>query len=287
LSIVVCCNLPDGIIVGADSAGTIRGTVSEPGGGVQHPVLKVYTGVQKLFRFDDYLIGFYGAGMFGQRTIGSLLREPRGRPGVGGKKPSLKKEATYWQKALQAKYDEAVQMGQQAGSLGLVLAGYSPGRPLGEVWHVEVPKVSGRIPVQCRRTEGNFGMECFALAAPIYRLMYGYDPPAIIAVLKYVVGFLKEKGASLPDTVVTELCKGVLGVLAQGEYPIPFAQMPLGQGIRYVRALLDVVIEMAAFALGPEVCDRPIALAVATGEGRTSWIEAPLVERLAEGGERL
>src|SRR2546422_625642 len=82
MSVVVSCNLPDGVILGADSAITLPGPPVVPGQplppNVMHGgVLKVYEDADKLFSLGERPIGVatFGAGVIGNRTLGSYLRE--------------------------------------------------------------------------------------------------------------------------------------------------------------------------------------------------------------------
>lgn len=274
MSIVVCCNLPDGIIIGADSAATITRPVSQPDGTVRHEVLKIFTGAQKVCPLQEALHGpvvaWYGAGMLGKRTIWSWVQEvKRSLP-----EQELGILAESVGKGFQEIYDQEVKEGQEPGPLCLVVAGYDPGQALGEVWHIEAPGRKATKAVQRRREKGNFGLDCFGITGPIVRLIGGFDPALANRLIAYLV---EKQGARWSDEAAREVGQ----ILRGGAYPIPYAQMPLEQGIRHVKSLLDVVIDMGAFAEGPEVCDRPVTLAVITSDNRVYWETPPFLERLA------
>ena len=68
MSVAVTCNLSDGLILGVDSAVTISS-----GQGVS----KIYENAEKIFQLGGKRVGIaiYGLAGFGERSIGSFIRE--------------------------------------------------------------------------------------------------------------------------------------------------------------------------------------------------------------------
>lgn len=304
MSIVVCCNLPDGIILGADSAVTIGRSVPQQDGSLRHEVIKVFTGGEKIYPLgrempkNRFAIASYGLAALEQRTIQSWVREFSSTLGAGMPQQADGKSAVYGvaKKArewFRGKYDDLVLPAlakerklplegippEQQPSLGLVVAGYDVlgSERRGEVWQVQVPEVGGEPGPWQRRGLRNFGVDWFGITPPITRLILGFDPGLVDAMIDY---FVKRHGVQMSEQAQGEVRK----ILGGAEYRIPYGQMPLEEGIRHVESLLDVVIEVAAFAPGPQVCDRPTRIAVLTQDG-FDWIEASFLERRRRGKE--
>jgi hypothetical protein len=71
MSVAVSCNLPEGDILGVDSALTVSSQVDGK------DLVKVYENAEKLFAFRDLPVGIAanGAASIGARSIGSYLQE--------------------------------------------------------------------------------------------------------------------------------------------------------------------------------------------------------------------
>ena len=68
MTVAIACTVPDGVILGVDSAVTI-GDANNP--------MKVYEDAEKIFQLGSLPVGvaIYGLASFGARTIGNLLHE--------------------------------------------------------------------------------------------------------------------------------------------------------------------------------------------------------------------
>lgn len=282
MSVVVTCNLSDGVIVGTDSAITIHGQVQGPKG-IQTGVLKVYKSAEKLFQLENLPIAVatYGIGMLGERSIGSYVKEfeftfkasnrkkgGRQREGklehktVGQIATSLRgfflgkyKEifTPLLEKELGVKFDEVPDAKKPL--LGLIVTGFSPRQYLSEVWHVKIPiseKDKGLLNI---REPGKFGTNWFGQIDSIFRLIKGCDRNLPNRVIDYLV---KTHGIKFSEKDKTE----VENIIKQFEYRIPYAAMPIQEGIDHVKFLLDVVINQTKFVIGAEVCGGPVRIGV-------------------------
>jgi len=112
-------------------------------------------------------------------------------------------------------------------SLRLIVGGFSPNAYLSEVGTSKCRRTRIR---QCPRGEskGDFGTNWYALADPIRRYVKGWDPAMMDAV-----------STPLPDDPGTAAhLDGISGdhrYNGKHEYGVPFAAMPMQEGIAYTR----------------------------------------------------
>jgi hypothetical protein len=287
VSIVVCCNLPDGIILGADSAVTVSGTVvDESTGARQSGVLKVFERGQKIFQLrKDLPLGLATFGIFGlgERTVGSHLEEFEvDRLANVLQNTGLRLDIRELCKELWAffreRYDKAFREpleaekklpfdqipAEEKPGLGIVVAGYPGGSPLGEVWVVRLPFGVEAGGVQEVRKRGKFGAAWFGVSGPVTRFVKGFDP----ALPDELVRVLRDKIGAQADGLRPELER----VLSSLEYRIPYPGMPLEEGIEHVRYLTGLAISFARYAPGPPVCGGDVRMAVITRKDNFRWI---------------
>ncbi len=251
MTVAVSCNLSDGVVLGVDSAVTL----SAPSGGVA----KTYENAEKLFQLGDRSIGVavFGLATLGNRSIGSYIREfeVKDPQGVVSGDTSIEEVATklhdflfdqYKQtvvpaleKSLQKSFDDIPR--QKCPVLGIVAGGFSAKEYLSEVWEISIP---GKVFL--KRDKGQFGGNWFAEFRPIQRYFKGYDT----ALLRHIFEFFEKlHGKPFSADQLTEFRK----LIAQHEYQVPFAAMPMEEGVRHVRFLIDLVINHFRFTFGAPV----------------------------------
>jgi hypothetical protein len=255
MTVAVSCNLSDGVILGVDSAVT----VTTPQG-----IAKVYENAEKLFQLGERPIGVatYGLGAIGGRGIGSQLRElevtdpngiVRGQTGMSDVAETIRDffMLSYVRDVVPAleaelgkKFSELAP--EQIPVLGLVVGGFSYGAYLSEVWEIILPQHSTQGSAVCRRGQGNFGSDWFATFDPIRRYIKGFDPRLLDEVAGYFVNLL---GRPLTSTENSQV--GL--VLQKYEYSVPFAAMPMDEGISYTKFLVELAINHHRFAVGAPV----------------------------------
>lgn len=255
MSVAVTCNLSDGVILGVDSAVTV------PSGAA---VAKVYENAEKLFQLGKKPVGvaFFGLGGLAARSLGSYLREfelkdPNGV--VGGNCPlSAVVEALrdffcqeYSKTVVPAveattkeKWDK-IPPGKKP-SFGLAVGGFSNGAYLSEVWHITIPLHEKPNSAELTRPQGQFGTNWFAMFGPIQRYIKGFDAGLLNEVGGYIVRIL---GRPLSQTEQEDISK----ILLKHEYQIPFGGMPMEEGIKHTRFLVELVIQHHRFAVGAPV----------------------------------
>lgn len=255
MTVAVACNLSDGVILGVDSAVT----VPSPQG-----VIKIYEEAEKLFQLSHRPIGIanYGLGAIGTRSIGSYLREfevkdpvgvVSGKGSVGDVVEGLRsffmseyerEVIPALEKELKKPFAELTQ--QEIPALGFVVGGFSVEAYLSEVWNIVIPQHSTAGSSQQQRPPGDFGTNWYAIFEPIRRYIKGYDPTLVNRLVGY---FVEKHGMPWNDGVDQE----VTAILNEFEYRIPFAAMPIDQGVEHVRFLVELVINHHKYAAGPGV----------------------------------
>ena len=273
MSVAVSCNLSDGVILGVDSAVTLPGVIAD-----RVSIIKVYENAAKLFQLGDKPIGIaiFGMGAFGNRTLGSYIREFEviNPDEVVTKKCELSEVAESLRSFFMDKYKETVvpafeqQMQQKIESIplenrpgfGLVVGGFSSGAYLSEVWAIDIPQHDQPQSAECQREQGQFGTNWFASAEPIVRYFKGYDPVLMNNVLTHISS-LTEKAFS------QEELEGILSIMDQHEYQVPYMAMPIEEGIAQTRFLVEMVINHHKFSIGAPIVGGKANLGMVTYKG--------------------
>lgn len=269
MSVVVSCNLPDGVILGADSAITLPGPPVIPGQplppNVMHGgVLKVYEDADKLFALGERPIGVatYGVAVIGNRTVGNYLREfvvrdpnqvVTGQTTVQEVAEELRR---FFTNLYQTIVVPAVEQFQQRPFdqvpeearpwFGFVVGGFSANAYLSEVWLVVIPLHSTPNSAQCLRAQGDFNSNWYALYDPIHRYIKGWSQALVTELIAHFEGL---RGAPLTPAERQQ----VDTILAKHEFVIPVAAMPVPIGIEYTRFLVELVVNHHRYAIGAPV----------------------------------
>lgn len=275
MTVAVSCNLSGGVILGVDSAVT----VSRPKGGI----VKVYENAEKLFQLAEKPIGIssFGIGALGARNIGSFIREFEI---VNPKKvvttPStLKQTVEELRSFFLSQYQKIVvpvvekQQGKKFDKipndekpvLGLVVGGFSYGEYLSEVWQILIPFHDKPNSGKLCRDRGNFGSNWFSLFAPIQRYVKGFDRRLFEELAGY---FTKIRGSNFTPAEKKKISQ----ILAKHEYQIPFAAMPMEEGIAHVRFLVEMVVNHHRFAVGAPVVGGKARIGLVTYKGENFQI---------------
>jgi len=275
MTIGIVCNLSDGVIIGADSAITLQGESKSPSGKKTRGVLKVYNEAEKIFHLENSKVGIliYGTAILGKRTIESFVRE------FEIKEKEISSASLFdicenIRKFFFDKYNEIIKpaLEQTLGKtfneipddkkpfIGLVLAGFSPEKPLSEVYDIKIPFHKEKKQIDVLRKPGQFGTNWFGSVDPIRRLIKGFD----INLVNNLVGyFVKRHKIKFNKQLNDDIGK----LLNAFEYKIPYDAMPLQEGIDHVKSLLDIVINHYKFVIGAPVCGGSIRIAAITRDG--------------------
>jgi|SRR5215216_1854313 len=256
MTVAVACNLSDGVILGVDSAVS----VPVPGG-----VGKVYEHAEKLFQLGEQPIGVatYGLGVLGNRSIGSYLREFEVRdPHSVVSKPGKVADLVEAMRAFfMSYYGEHIPVTDQGAVLGLVVAGYSFGDYLSEVWHIQIPQHGEPGGAELSREQGNFGLHWWGAYGPIQRYALGYDDNLKEDHKSYFQellgrGFTPEESHELDD------------IFARYGYEIYSGAMPMREGIEYIRWLVELVVNHYRF-----IEEQPMIVGGAVNVGLVTYTE--------------
>ena len=252
MTIAISCNLSDGVILGVDSAVTFVA-------GANH--VKIWENAEKLFQIADRPIGvaIYGLAGFGDRSIGSYLREfELSNPnGVLTAQNDLASVVEALRSFLHMKYmatvapaiqaagqdfDQAVQNGT-APTLGLAIGGYSSGEYLPELWHVLIPYHAAANSAEQRFARGRLGASWYSMFEPIVRYINGFDEQTLNELKPYFTGLLGRNFT--PDEE-----QHIAQIVGKYQYSVSFGSMPVEQGVEYVRFLVDLAIKHFHFSSG-------------------------------------
>ncbi len=279
MTVAVSCNLPDGVILGVDSAITVNNA--------QGLIVKVYENAEKLFQLGDCPIGLatYGLGTLGSRSIGSYVREfeLKDPNKVVSNHISMKDTVEELRKFFLNEYQLTVVPiieklkkkdfkdipDEERPVLGIVVGGFSKDRPLSEVWEIIIPRHQSVNSVTNTRKEGNFGGNWFALYDPIFRYTKGYDRKLIEELTDY---FVQLRGSPVTPQEKT----AINGILQKHEYHVPFGAMPIEEGVAEVRFLVGLVISHHRFSIGAPVVGGKVRIGLVTYKGERF--------RIIEGG---
>jgi hypothetical protein len=271
VTVAVSCNLSDGVVLAVDSAVTLP----DGSGGIA----KVYENASKLFQLGERPIGIaaFGIGALGTRSVGSYVREFETlNPGDVVSAGSSLADVVEGLRAffLESYQREVVPLLEQAHGapfeeiadehkpvLGLVVGGFSAGAFLSEVWEISIPIHAVAGSAVLRRNQGDFGTNWFAMFDPIRRYIKGFDPQLIDQLVGWFVQ--KRGGQALEPEEISE----IHGLLAGFEYQIPFAAMPLEEGIQHTRFLAELVVSHHRYAVGAPVVGGAVRVGSVTYRG--------------------
>lgn len=270
LTVAVSCNLSEGVILGVDSAVTVW----NPQGGV----VKVYENAEKLFQLAQKPVGIaaFGIGALGARNIGSYIREFEiQNPGGVVANPSTVRDVVEQLRSFflqQYRNTIVPEIERQRNRrfedipdnekpvLGLVVGGFSTNEYLSEVWEILIPFHATSNSSKLCRDKGDFGGNWFSLYAPIARYVKGYDVGLIEELKKY---FTQIRGSNFTSPENVQISQ----ILSRYEYQIPFAAMPMEEGVAHVRFLVEMVVYHHRFAVGAPVVGGKARIGLVTYKG--------------------
>ncbi|MBS1914929.1 MAG: hypothetical protein JST87_01560 [Bacteroidetes bacterium] len=258
MSIVAAIKVYDGVVLGADSATTITGSVI-PG---NQQIVKSYQNAQKIFQIADLKVGVltYGLGNIGNRSMASIISEFSKKIRKDGVVDiGVKKVAEMFFEYIRDIYQEAFKNVtnptpipvQGQFQLGFYIGGYSDDNPLASEWEFVLP---GDKTIRKVRDENQFGASWRGQSLPFFRLHMGFDPR--------ILDVLTQK-FKLPVEEVAKIAKNF-------ETKVQYVGMPLQDAVDFMEYILKTTINYSKFEIGIPVCSEPIDIAVITTKGFTS-----------------
>jgi len=270
MTVAVACNLAEGVVLGVDSAVTLSNKQGE--------VVKTYEHAVKLFQLGDKPVGIatYGSAALGNRIVGSYIREfeTENPAQVVTKDATMKDIVEQLRLFFLDQYRKTVvpEMETLKGKkfkdipvkerplLGLAVGGFSTGKYLSEVWEIQIPFDERPHSAKLWCGEGNFRPVWFSLNETIVRYQLGYDRNLIAELKQY---FTQLRGSPL----TSKEDAAIMAILHKYEYVIPFGGMPMGEGVAYVKFVVEMVINHYRFAIGAPVVGGKAQIGLVTYKG--------------------
>lgn len=268
MTIAIVLQVHDGVVLASDSASTINDSTKE----ATSSIVNVYNNAKKIFNLCKGLpLGSvtYGVGSIGSSSVATLAKDLRRR--FAGKDPAfsswkLNTDAyTIQEVASRAReflFDECwASAGIEASSashLGFVIAGYSAGAQLSEVWAIDI--VGGK----CDPPRLLFGQGVTNVHA-------GGDPE-VFSRLVLGHGFML-RGALAKIGVEAALIPAALKTL-QSEMRIQLveAPMPIQDAIDFAEFLVRTTSEFTRFRRGSPTVGGPVESAAITKHEHFKWV---------------
>lgn len=290
MTIAVACTLADGVVLGTDSAITIRGENPQTG----ETRTKTYHDAEKLFGLHNETdeprlpvgIVTYGLAHLGNRTLRSYIRqfEIEHEPDelAGESLEDLCEELhDFFHTRYRTVIGEALEQGgrdfDEVGvgdlpPLGMFVGGYSPDEPVPETHEIRVqvpPDHDELDPVIQKREPGNFGSDWGGQYDGVQRFHKGYQPQVIESA---ITALLDTIGVDADDLDQEAVSRAIQGAVSPHEYQVPFVAMPVQEGVDYVKFLLQMMISQNRFVFESPTCAGPIRLAVVRKYEGFEWV---------------
>jgi hypothetical protein len=266
MSVAVSLTISDGLIMGVDSAVTVSFGAGKT---------NIYEDAEKLFQLGEKRIGIATVGMagIGERSVGSFIREFESKDpdGVMARSCPLSEVVESVRKFFYESYAaivipaveqlQGVPFDQVPAAdrpmLGLLVGGYSDGEFLPELWKITIPEAKAAGSAQQLQKRGSAGLTWHAAFGPINRYIKGIDAGLLVNLEALVLKILKRPFAP-------EELKEFQDILARSEYQFVYASMPVSSGIRFVRSLVNLVIEHYRMVAEDSVVGGEARVGVAT-----------------------
>ena len=250
MTTVVSFKVPDGIVLGADSAMT----VNRRGSGENR-----YDSYHKLSTVADLPVAtaMWGRGAIGQRSIPSLVEEfaascPRKPPTEAW---TVEEAARALYQFMQERHDEAPS-GPNDPHLHMLVAGYSHGSYHGQIWRFDVPGGEPRL----HADQQTLTLSGFGVTEGIHTLWWGHSPALHDALL----------AEGLDHEAASRVIRRVREHSALGPDRLDFG-MPLQNAIDLVAFLVSLEIARERYTPGLARSAPPVDLLVVRADG-VRWV---------------
>jgi hypothetical protein len=264
VTIAVAVQVHDGLVLASDSASTL----TEPPGNV----LNVYNNANKIFNLRKGLpIGgmTYGMGSIGPSSISTLAKDLRKR--FAGEDRNY----TIWtidrdnfqiedvaKRTREFLYDEnyvALGLAQSPGvQLGFLVAGYSSGAQLSELWLIEI-KNGQSDPPRLIFDKGVTGIYAGGDPEVYGRLVLGHSPKLADALLKAGVQ---------PAALAT----AISAIEAEMRVQLVEEAMPIQDAIEFAEFLVNATAMFTRFKRGAPTVGGPVESAAITKHEGFKWV---------------
>lgn len=254
MTVAIVVKVSEGLVLAADSAGAVEGTLQAPGQPPQRGLLKVYSNAAKVAQIRDWPVGTvtFGMAQIGRRTIDSHIREFA--------------EATSDQPATVSELAKRLcdflaprhAAEENRSLLGIHLAGYPPQGFFPEQYLIQLSPTEPGASIEQVRPDQNgapdFGANWYGQTDAIQRVHAGFAP-------------------ELPPVLqATGVQPHQLAALQQLGYPIIFEAMPLQDAIDYATWLANIAIGRFRFVVGAATVVGPVDVAIITRHEGFQWV---------------
>jgi hypothetical protein len=265
LTIAISIKVSDGIVLAADSAGTI---ITRDQTGNTKDVVNIYNSANKVFNLLKGLpvgAATWGDGAIGLYSISTLIKDFR--------KLLKNSESDLWVDpscytisdiCLKFKkfLDEELSKPSRSPSeqcTGFYISGYSSGERFAETWIVEINKGQCGNPIEIVPKDLQSSINWAGQPEAISRLMMGYS----MSLLKC----LQNEGIG-KDTIskIIEICQNKLGSY------LALSSMPIQDTIDLAEFLVNTTIGYVRFSPGSNTVGGPIDIAAITKHEGFKWV---------------
>ncbi len=256
LTIIVSVKINDGIVMAADSAGTVASG-------------QIYAHANKITNLcEDLPVGAMstGAGGIGNESVETMLKDLKRR--FDGRDPARPEwrldRASYTMEEVAGRLRsfifEKAALCPDPTNLQLRICGYSAGRPLAEVWEVSMTGTDCRMPRRIMDETG-FGVMWDGQYEALNRLILGLGFDVNTALLKH--GMAPDAVGRLQEELVRDL------------YATLFAPaMPIQDAIDLARFLIETTIGFVRFAVFmPKSVGGGVDIAAITKHEGFRWVQ--------------
>lgn len=270
MTIAISIKVNDGVILAADSAGSLIAQVNNT-----PTVVQVYNNANKIVNLRKGLpIGaiFWGNGSIGRASISTLLKDLRAR--FAGRDPNFPTwhldplAYTVDQVAQQLKqfvfdehYTPAFANWPQKPVMGFVVAGYSAGSGLADEYKIEIDSqgnCNGPIPVRANDQCGSFWA---GEPEAISRLLQGFSPN--------IVDPLAAAMSVAPAAVTAALTQ----ILPQLSAPVINDAMPIKDVVDLAEFLVELTSKYSRYTPGAATVGGPVEVAAITKHEGFKWVK--------------
>ncbi|MFZ5450249.1 MAG: hypothetical protein ACOZF2_00030 [Thermodesulfobacteriota bacterium] len=253
MTICVSVKVAEGLVLAADSAVMLSGTIRTPQGEAEG-IIQTFQYANKVTRFKDYPIGImnWGSGSIGDRSLQSLIMEFEYgyESKAKNKLYNVKMIADELLLFIKKRYDAAYQT-EIKPQLGLFIGGYSADKFFPDTLFYNFPQSKKWEEVRPDNPDGrpSFGSNWFGQIDALVRLFKGYDFESLEVLVK----------RGVDEKIIEKWVQD-----AVSELLIIFDGMPLQDAIDYAEYAVQVVIGRFRFGPGPPLCGGDIDIAVVT-----------------------
>ncbi len=270
MTIAISVKVHDGVVLAADSAGSLVAQINNA-----PTVVQVYNNANKVFNLRKGLpIGAisWGAGAIGKASISTLLKDLRVRFSGGDAAHmdwhldpaayTVEQVATQVYKFIfEEHYRPEFASWPQKPIMGMIVAGYSAGGILADEFRFDIDS-SGNCAGPVRvRPNGDCGASWSGEPEPIIRLLMGYSSalPGLLA-----------KGLNVPETQVASAMSQIQSQLTA---QLLSDAMPIKDAVDVAEFLVDVTCKYSRYTPGAATVGGPVEIAAITKHEGFKWVK--------------